>query len=107
MYDPGASITLNYTHVIDNDGEVTWSDMPNNAWIAAGETMHFLQKRQRDVREMIVARATVRLDHLRQSFSPLAMEEDSLLSPTPGPHSHSIRDFHHRQLWLKVGRGVD
>lgn len=35
------SYGLGWLKVIDNDGAVTWGDMPENRWVAAGETIHF------------------------------------------------------------------
>jgi hypothetical protein len=35
------SYGLGWLKVIDNDGAVTWGDMPENNWVAAGETIHF------------------------------------------------------------------
>jgi len=35
------SFGLGWLKVLDNDGEVTWNDMPENTWVAAGETIHF------------------------------------------------------------------
>lgn len=35
------SYGLGWMKVLDNDGMVTWSDIPDNSWVAAGETIHF------------------------------------------------------------------
>ncbi len=35
------SYGLGWLKVIDNDGVVNWGDMPDNGWVAAGETIHF------------------------------------------------------------------
>ena len=35
------SFGLGTLKVIDNDGAVTWGEMPDNSWVAAGETIHF------------------------------------------------------------------